>query len=253
MAEILKDATAIANGINEIIQTAQDRIAIVSPYIQIDDGSRLQNLLLRSKAKVTLVCRTDQEGDPISQYINWLSQLQNLAIYQKERLHTKCYVNEHSGIVTSQNLWQNTQLRNWELGVKLTQKKDPEAYADLCEEIRLLIKSSGEPVKLAVTPYQATAAPTSQPYSIPTRQSTPAQFPTYQPIRNNGSGHCISCHASIKLSPSSPYCPSCYAKFRNAGGDYQTRQRYCHQCGRPHEASLARPLCRSCYYKQTQA
>lgn len=249
MAELLKDATAIANGINEIIRNAETQIVIITPYLKIREGNTLQSLLRHSKKPVVLIVRADQTHDPIAENRGWLEQLKSLRLYKKERLHTKCYVNEKAAIVTSQNLWENTRNANWELGIKLTNDQDQTAYAELCNEIKLLINSSSS-VDLTTVPAARTTATIPQLFKTPTRQPTPSQFPTYQPIRSNDTGHCIRCYTKIELNPERPYCPDCYQHFRRFGDGPTQKERYCHRCGRPHQPTLNRPLCRSCYHQQ---
>ena len=67
--------------------------------------------------------------------LEWINQIDDLKVIEKNNLHAKCYINEEKAIICSMNLFEYSQQNNIEMGILITKEHDKEAYEDLMDEI----------------------------------------------------------------------------------------------------------------------
>lgn len=105
----------ISYHLEEIIRTAQKRITIVTPYLKIPDAL-YERLVSADKRNIDIsfVYGKSKLNRVQEQKMKALS---NCKIYYKENLHAKVYLNEHSGIICSMNLYDYSEINNSEIGV----------------------------------------------------------------------------------------------------------------------------------------
>ena len=121
MAKFLK-----GNGLNfeieKIFDEAENKIIIISPYIQLHDRfkSSLRSKLNNPNLEIFLVFGKNEEDLSKSikkEDIDFFIQFPNIKISYEKRLHAKYYANEYKGILTSMNLYGFSQNNNIEAGV----------------------------------------------------------------------------------------------------------------------------------------
>lgn len=223
MAEFLT-THATAYVIERVIQRADERLVLVTPYLQLSRtlAERLRDADRRG-VRTVLVYGKDELNREEHQK---LAELEHLSLLYLENLHAKCYLNEEQAVVGSMNLYEFSEKTNREMGVLLTREQDPEAFADaLCEVESVLAAAQPR------TPKGAARTPKQQ----PPRAGAPAR-----------QGTCIRCRAAIRYRPDASLCGDCYtswACWRNE--NYE--ENFCHLCGESHPTSKAKPLCYGCF------
>ena len=71
--------------------------------------------------------------------LKWLEKQIGIRTSICKNLHAKCYLNENEAIVTSMNLYEFSQLNNYEMGIRITKLEDSDLYdATFIEAQRLL-------------------------------------------------------------------------------------------------------------------
>ncbi len=198
---------------------------LISPYLKVNDRVRqaLQELD-RFKYDIRLVFR-DNQLNPSEQ--KWLSALSNIRTSFCQNLHAKCYLNETEAIITSMNLYESSQINNYEMGVLVTKEQDPDLYKAIYEEAMILVRDSTD-VRITVS-------------EVPKKPMF-SENKTLPPV----SGFCIRCHTELKLNPMIPYCKDCYTLWKKKQDDTQ-EERYCHICGKANPSSINKPSCYECY------
>ena len=132
MVQFLNKAAAYSE-IENIINRAEKKLVLISPYIRIS-RFLLQRLSSASENRgidITIVCR-GKELKP-EEYAA-LNQISRLEILDLPNLHAKCFYNEKSMVITSLNLYDSSQTNNREMGILLTQEKEPAAFMDAVNE-----------------------------------------------------------------------------------------------------------------------
>ena len=117
--------------IEEIVMEANERIVLVSPYIDADEG--ILEWLKRKPMDVDVVViygkKKHQSG------MKDLSEVKGVTKIFVNELHAKCFLNERKALVTSMNLYQYSQKNNEELGVLVTRDDDEELYKAIIKQV----------------------------------------------------------------------------------------------------------------------
>lgn len=229
----------INNELRKIIEDAQDRLWIISPYLKINDRlkERLQDKNnLNFDTDITVIYG---KNDLRPEENEWLDSMESINIFFRKNLHAKCYLNEKEALLTSMNLYEFSQVNNDEMGLLVSKEKEPDLYGRIFEECKRIIRMS-EGIRLAVSTVKAVE---EEPQS-PTRQVAKTTVGKPQ------AGFCIRCGVNIDADPTKPYCLACYRSWnRHKNADYEEQDGHCHICSSGHKASMNKPLCRSCYQK----
>ena len=103
--------------IERVIDNAKEIVCIITPYIKIH--KKLFMKLLRKKDEIDVVIITRRDTDR--------KLLENLQRYDFnvrtiENLHAKVYLNEKNVIVSSLNLYEFSQINNYEISVLFERK-----------------------------------------------------------------------------------------------------------------------------------
>lgn len=206
----------ISGEIERVMREARVFILLVSPYVEV---AELYLQRLRDAAdkgvRLSLVFRAGQERklDRVA-----LTAIRGLRLMSLDRLHAKCYLNENDAIVTSMNLYDNTQYRNREIGITVCRAAEGDMYQQVLAEATALENAASKDYQLV----------------------------TSVAADGRDEGTCIRCGSVVELDPEKPLCDRCYtewARYRNP--DYV--ERYCHFCGREAQTTIAKPLCRACF------
>lgn len=141
MAKFL-NTTGVSYHLEELIKSTQDRLILISPYLQFHKRIKdhLENLNIQ-KRDIRIIYRENKLQVEES---NWLESQIGIRTSLCNSLHAKCYLNENEAIVTSMNLYSFSQQNNDEMGIHVTKEKDPELYNDISAEVQRLLTISEE-------------------------------------------------------------------------------------------------------------
>ena len=141
MAKFL-NTTGISYHLEELIKKTQERLILISPYLQfhsrIKDHIHNLNLL---KKDIRIVYRENKLQVEES---NWLEKQIGVRTSILNSLHAKCYINESEAIVTSMNLYSFSQQNNDEMGILIKKSEDPELYNEIYSEAMRILTVSEE-------------------------------------------------------------------------------------------------------------
>ncbi len=215
----------IAANIERIIRNAKEFIAIITPYVRIDEQyiCRLHDAE-RNGVKITLIFGKEdmQEFEK-----NKFRDFHNLEIFFLENLHAKCYFNENTAIITSMNLYDYSERNNREMGIEVNKSENYKIFDDILQEATS-IKDAAEPYYLQNWNKQSFSN------------------------RRFNQGYCIHCRTQIAFDSYRPLCYECYQIWIQLGNmDYP--ENFCHKCGKKpfsEQLDYAHPLCNSCYYER---
>ena len=108
MAEFLT-TQGVSLRLSEIITNAQERLYLVSPYLQINQllKERIEDKVHRSKIEIRVIYR---EINPKQmEEKKWLESMTSIKTSVRKNLHAKCYLNEKEALLTSMNLYEYSQ------------------------------------------------------------------------------------------------------------------------------------------------
>ena len=228
--------TGVSAQLEEIIRKAEDRLWLISPFLKITP--RIKNLLedtnrLKIDARVIYGKNELQPEENI-----WLESMSSIRTSFCADLHAKCYLNEDEALLTSMNLYEYSQVKNYEMGILVSREEDPELYEDIYQEARRILRASDE---IRVTVARVSNAEGENEFAI-----SGDSRKTHAGSKVPESGFCIRCKVDLPANPAKPYCDRCYRSWnRWKNADYE--EKHCHICGSEYGATLAKPLCRACY------
>lgn len=242
----------------ELIKNSDKELFIISPYLKISPVMRTYLSSVDKKAiSLSIVYRSDTKltDDDVA----FFKGLEHLKLYQCENLHSKCYINDKGGLITSMNLHEHSQNHNWEMGIAFTKAGDAEIYANVIQELQIM----GPQLKLQPSA-KTVAAPKAKTASVPT-QKTPQHTvhkPTVAPNKSllikiidtvtGEAAYCIRCGKPIAtFDLQKPYCDKCYASWARYKNQ-KYKEKFCHACGSDdvkHPTSFEKPVCKHCFEK----
>jgi phosphatidylserine/phosphatidylglycerophosphate/cardiolipin synthase-like enzyme len=222
MAKFL-DTTGISYHLQQMINNANEKLVLISPYLKINERIK-KNLEEKDKYKIDIrLLYGKSELQPSEN--NWLKSLRSIRTSFCQNLHAKCYLNENEAIITSMNLYDFSEVNNYEMGIYVEKAKDNDLYNEIYKEVNRLIRSSDE-IKITVSTVPASSEKSN--------------------TNGNTVGYCIRCHAKIKLNPMVPYCKTCYTTWKKYEDD-EYEEKFCHICGKANKSTLNKPGCYDCY------
>ncbi|MEX1002512.1 MAG: phospholipase D family protein [Crocinitomicaceae bacterium] len=141
MAKFL-NTTGVSYHLEELIKNTNDRLILISPYLQFHKRVKdhLENLNIRKK-DIRIIYR---ENKLQLEESNWLESQIGIRTSLCNSLHSKCYLNENEAIVTSMNLYSFSQQNNDEMGIHVTKENDADLYNDIFNEVQRLLTASEE-------------------------------------------------------------------------------------------------------------
>lgn len=120
---IFLEGDHLISALVQIIQTAEKRLILISPYIDL--GHRIKAELTHKKGNPRLHITvlfgknpTDPSKSINKDSLEFLKEFPNIEIYYEPRLHVKYYQNDFDLIITSLNLYNYSAVENIEFGVK---------------------------------------------------------------------------------------------------------------------------------------
>ena len=216
-----------AYGIEQVINEADSKLILLSPFLKISTMfiNRLKDADNR-KVNTTIVYGKDKLKREEKEKI---AKLKTISLYYCENLHAKCYFNEQQMVLTSMNMYDFSEINNYEMGILINKKDDAELFNRAVTEAMSIIRSSKKEEKEAQS--------TEKKRSLREKKSSYA-------IKNKG--FCIGCHRSIIFNPDKPYCRNCYDRW-NECGNPEYEEKFCHKCGKPKNTCMDKPLCYKCF------
>ena len=151
MAEFLTTAEITAR-IESIIGDAKKYLLLISPYLSVNERLRKR---IEDKASsgvgVHIIYRHKEQEPEVSA---WLESLTNVETSFCENLHAKCYLNEREAILTSMNLYEFSQVNNYEMGVLISNNRDAELFRKALKEVKHIRDVSTRVRKIEYTPFE---------------------------------------------------------------------------------------------------
>ena len=209
MAKFL-DCSGVQSALTDIIKNAERKLLIVSPYLKISTQTK-HYLKSIDKKNIPMVIIFRAGKNVNDDDLAFFKELSHLKLGQCENLHSKCYLNEKEGLITSMNLHEYSQTHNWEMGILFTKQHDAEIYKDVLKELGHMVTQA--------KPYTEERA------------------------------FCIRCGKSMdEFNPGKPLCNNCYPIWARYKRKHYA-EKFCHACGSDRTAShlsFEKPLCGEC-------
>ena len=240
---------ATALELERIINTAQNAVVLMSPYIKVPD-SLFQNLKAADQKGVRtkiVYGKKRQLGTGVEKQ---LAQLKHVELLFLENLHAKCYFNEHSLVITSLNLYDFSEQNNREMGVLITKEDDEVAFSDALSEAAIIIgQASGAS---AAVQSRGTVTGQARPQPKPAEEKSKRSWAKplssiLSGVLGTERGYCIRCGKRIAYDVDAPYCQDCYREW-NKYKNPAYKEKHCHRCGRQKRwITKIKPRCSTCY------
>ena len=243
MIELIRDHD-IPGEILNLIDFSEEYVVIISPYINL--WGHLTDKLEDTIKRDVVIKWYYREGDVKPSIVN---QLDKMGVQMKgiKNLHSKLYLSEKLGVMTSMNLYDFSSKNNREVGIITDQKKLLKEFIYYIEE--LLTNEDILPKKSFLDKVMGSFVDDEKDKTeevVEKVESKKSNKPTLKRTQSNGDGYCIRCSTSISYNVKSPYCKKCYSswnKYKNKGFE----EKHCHQCSKNHKTSFKRPICLSCF------
>jgi hypothetical protein len=250
------DGAGVQSALTDIIKNADKELVLISPYLKIPQQTKQYlNSIDKKINSVKIIYRTDFTIS--NEDLEFFRTLNNLKLFHCDNLHSKCYINESTGLITSMNLHEHSQTHNWEMGVRFSKAIDPDIYDEVRKELEHLANQS----KTRILNKQVAESKNSQraePFRTPVKKTVykPTEAPNkgiFDKILDKVTGeaaYCIRCGDGMpKFDLHKPYCDRCYtiwARYKNE----KYKEKFCHGCGSDvtkSSISFEKPTCRNCY------
>jgi phosphatidylserine/phosphatidylglycerophosphate/cardiolipin synthase-like enzyme len=138
------NTTESSSAIESLLDQAMRFVVIVSPYLKIPNRLQARILDAIDRCPTFLIyTRPETEASGSKNKIPALEPALIAAVRHVPNLHAKCYLNEHEALVSSLNLYEYSQVNNFELGVSFTRHDQQEGYMKLLREIEGFARLAG--------------------------------------------------------------------------------------------------------------
>ena len=232
----------IPNEIINLIKESEEYVVIVSPYLDLWGHLTTQlKMKIERGVSIQLHYRTNEVK---SKTLKELKQI-GVKLNNIDTLHSKLYLSEKKGIISSMNLYKFSSEESREMGLVSDERSLLKQYkhyieTELTNEPIIPKKSLFDMGKDYIV---KSLSDDEVEEKVETYKS---DKPTFKRTQSNGDGHCIRCSTSISYNVKSPYCKKCYSswnKYKNKGFE----EKHCHQCSKSHKTSFEKPICYSCF------
>jgi hypothetical protein len=236
----------LKNKVLDIIDSAEKKLTIVSPYIKLHDYYRkkLANKTENIQLITTLIYQKEKSGKKlnISQHdLEFFKIFKKISIYANRRLHAKLYANESGMLLTSMNLYKFSQENNnIEFGVyypansSLKNRQDLYIRANIQQTLQnIIVKSSLEYTNIPTVQHDLFTAY----YAAKTADRiNNMSFPPEE-------GYCIRTGAAIPFNIRKPYSAEAFKDWVKEGSQVKY-EHFCHLTGERtgEPITLAKPI-----------
>ena len=235
MNKVIKDSF-INSHLLELIGRSEKYLVLVSPYLKLWGHleTQIENSVKRG-VDVQLWYRSDQEKKYKKTY-DKLSKM-GVKVGKIDTLHSKLYLSEKEGLMTSMNLLDFSKSNSREIGILTDERKMLTQFKDYIEDL----------TQKDIVPKKGLFGFGKELVSKLTEDSSPKPTHTVQQTSTRPTdGYCIRCSDSIPFNMKSPYCKDCY-KIWNKYKDKDYVEVFCHQCSKDWDTSFKKPVCLSCF------
>ena len=277
MAEFLT-TSGITNSLEKIIKEAKDQLILISPYLKVnpkiktllqDKDHEIQTSVPSTLSRVISAFRKEESTTKMTIQIvyrkgkvdphekAWLDCLSSIETIALENLHAKFYLNENYALLTSMNLYQSSQVHNYETGILVRRKRwsggdgdgDGRIYNDIVNHAEELVRygkkndSSVNPVTTTnetPMPTGASVKTPGPPKQSPSIKRKTATATLERPYR----AQCIRCNDPI-ATESQPFCDTDWGTWNQHKKD-RWPGNVCLFCEDPKNFER-KPLCLKCY------
>lgn len=139
MAKFL-NTSATTYYLEELIKKCSKNLFLISPFIKV--APRLRDLIVERAVSGVDVRLVYGKKELSASEADWLCGVDSIKTSYCENLHAKCYLTESGGVITSLNLYEFSQVNNYEMGVYFSRKSDPEIFESAVEEIKRILRVS---------------------------------------------------------------------------------------------------------------
>jgi len=232
----------IPNEIINLIKESEEYVVIVSPYLDLWGHLTTQlKMKIERGVSIQLHYRTNEVK---SKTLKELKQI-GVKLNNIDTLHSKLYLSEKKGIISSMNLYKFSSEESREMGLVSDERSLLKQYKHYIEN-----ELTNEPIipkKSFLDMGKDFLVNQLKDDEVEEKVETKKSYkPTFKRTQLNGDGHCIRCSTSISYNVKVPYCKKCYSswnKYKNKGFE----EKHCHQCSKSHKTSFEKPICYSCF------
>ncbi len=175
MAKLLN--TSATNFVLEnLISKARKHVVLISPYLKLNKRIKklIEDAILRGVSFHIIYGKQELHDSEK----NWLLSSTKIKLFFCDDLHAKCYLNEAYSIISSMNLYEFSQINNYEMSILLSKKDDKDAYVDSVKEAERLIRMSREQLQ---TPTLQRTLPKEVTFPLLSETMAPRQSVNQQP------------------------------------------------------------------------
>jgi phosphatidylserine/phosphatidylglycerophosphate/cardiolipin synthase-like enzyme len=122
-----------------IIKGSRERLFLVSPFVRLSDALLQCIKEAGQRVPTSIVFR---EFDLPALLVQELRQVKKLTLLQNPAVHSKCYLNEQTMVVTSMNLSAFEGSHDFEMGVLIDKELDANLYQSAFDEVIRIVDAS---------------------------------------------------------------------------------------------------------------
>lgn len=271
MAKFLS-GNALNAALEKILDTAQERLILISPYIKLHSRVKSSLLAHQKNPNLEIIVVFGKNEDNVSKSISraevdFFCDFPNVKVLYAEHLHAKYYANELDALITSMNLYEYSQNQNIEAGILMEFKilgsnsLDHDAsyfFQRVIDQAKVVFQSVPEFEKTSLgfsKKYVKSSIQTDIREEMFGDKKTPnASQPINIVSKPDGMGYCIRTGTPIPFNPKRPMSDDAYkswSKFSNP--DYP--EKYCHFSGEASngETTFSKPILRKNWTKAKEA
>ena len=242
MNKVISDSF-INSHLLELIGRSEEYLVLISPYLKLWGHleTQIENSVKRG-VDVQMWYRSDQEKKYKKTY-DKLSKM-GVKVGKIDTLHSKLYLSEKEGLMTSMNLLDFSKSNSREIGILTDERKMLIQFKDYIEKLTqkpIIPKRSF--LDMGKDYIVKSLSDDVVEEKVETKKSNK---PTFKRTQSNGDGHCIRCSTSITFNTKVPYCKKCFSSW-NRYKDKKYSEKHCHQCSKSHTTSFEKPICYSCF------
>jgi hypothetical protein len=132
----LLNTSQLNDRIEKMFETETKKLIIVSPFLDINET--LIGILASSEAQIYIFCRKLEKNEKQKEKLTQ----KHIHFCWIENLHAKIYMSVSQTIITSLNLYEYSQINNYEMGVMFDNNSFDEMYLQLKSEIRNILREN---------------------------------------------------------------------------------------------------------------
>lgn len=213
----------------DMINESEKYLILISPYITL--WGHLEDGLFSSIERgvdVKLYFRSDKEEE----YLYKLKPLKKMGVklFHIHNLHTKLYLSEKKGIMSSMNLVDYSTKNSKEMGLVSDDEDMLKMFKKYSKELTSKsIKSKKSFLRKGVDLVEGVIV---------------MKDDIKQLIKDEGV--CIRCLEGIPFNPNKPYCRKHFISWNKYKNKNYT-ENYCHMCRVEWKTSIRKPICKDCF------